>query len=74
MIIRPEKIYVETDVEVNGHTYKRRRIDVLMDFTSEKGCEEMRPGFVCLSPTRVCTYIYSPNAEQMCYFFLAQIC
>jgi hypothetical protein len=32
MIIRPEKIYVETDVTVNGHTYKRQRPDVRMDF------------------------------------------
>jgi hypothetical protein len=33
--------YVETDIEVNGLIYKRHRIDVLMDFTSAKGCQEI---------------------------------
>jgi hypothetical protein len=35
MLIRLERIYVETSVEVNGHTYKRKSIDVLIDFTSK---------------------------------------
>jgi hypothetical protein len=29
-VIIPVKSYVETDVEVNGHVYKRRRIDVII--------------------------------------------
>jgi hypothetical protein len=44
MLIRPEGSYVETDVEVNG----RQRIDVLIDFTSRAGCDEicssLKPG------------------------------
>jgi hypothetical protein len=34
MLIRPERSYVAIDVEVNGHMYKRQKIDVLKDFTS----------------------------------------
>jgi hypothetical protein len=48
ILIRPERSYVETDVEVNGNIYKRQRIDVIMDFTSVKGCQEicrtLKPG------------------------------
>jgi hypothetical protein len=73
ILIRPERIYVEADSEIKGHTYTRQRIDVLMGFTSPAGCQEicraLKPGFVSLSPTRVRTHIYSANAEEMCYFF-----
>jgi hypothetical protein len=31
ILIRPERIYVETDVEVNRKIYKRQKIDVIMD-------------------------------------------
>jgi hypothetical protein len=57
LIVRPEKSYLAANVQVNGHAYKRQRIDVLMDFTNADGCREisrrLRPGFVGVSPTRV---------------------
>jgi hypothetical protein len=34
MLIRAQRSYMTIDVEVNGHTYKPQRIDVLIDFTS----------------------------------------
>jgi hypothetical protein len=70
MLIIPVKSYVETDVEVNGHVYKRRRIDVIMYFSSPKGCDTvsrtLKPGFV---QSQFKTHIYAGNAERMCYFF-----
>jgi hypothetical protein len=72
MLIRPERSYVTIDVEVNGHTYKQQRIDVLIDFTSVKGCKEIcksvKPGFIGLSPTCILTHIYSENVVHMCKF------
>jgi hypothetical protein len=41
ILIIPERSYVETDVEVNGHTYKRQKIEVLMYFMSLRGCEDL---------------------------------
>jgi hypothetical protein len=41
LLIRPQRSYVAIDVEVNGHTYKRQRIDVLIEFTSQAGCKEI---------------------------------
>jgi hypothetical protein len=59
MLIRPQRSYVAIDVDVNGHTYKRQRIDVLIGFTNPAGCKEicksLRPGFIWLSRTRVQT-------------------
>jgi hypothetical protein len=66
MLIRPEKSYVETDVEVNGNIIKRQRIDLIMDFTSVKGCEDPE---AWLSPTRVRTHIYSTDPVEMGHFF-----
>jgi hypothetical protein len=39
MLIRPERNYVETDVEVNGHTYKRQKTDVRMDLRVQKAAK-----------------------------------
>jgi hypothetical protein len=68
----PHVTYVAIDVEVSGHTYKRQRIDVLIDFTSESGCKAicrtLKPGFICLSSTQVQTHICSVNAVEMCNF------
>jgi hypothetical protein len=71
ILIIPERSYAETDVEVNGHTYKRQKIEVLMLRGCEEMCRTLRPGFVSLSPTCVQTYLYlySPDAEEMCYLF-----
>jgi hypothetical protein len=61
-----------THIEVNGHTYKRQRIDVLMDFTSPDGCTELsnrlRKGHEGVNPTHSRTYIYSSNARGMCHY------
>jgi hypothetical protein len=73
MLIRLVMSYVAKDIEVNGNRYPWRRIDVIMDFMSVKGCEEMcrtlRPGFIMINTTQVRTWIYSKDPEEMCHFF-----
>jgi hypothetical protein len=63
--------YLEKDVEVNGHTHPRPRIDVIMDFTSVKGCEEicrtLRPGFIVHKSGRTSTV----RVQQRCVTFLS---
>jgi hypothetical protein len=52
MVIRPEKSYVATNVEVNGHTYTRQRIDAEIS-------KRLRPGYEEVSPTCVRTHTCS---------------
>jgi hypothetical protein len=73
LIVRPERVYQATTFELGGREYKRYRIDVLMDFTTKDGLEQITP---CLheAPQLVGTkllrtYIHAIDAHEMCRFF-----
>jgi hypothetical protein len=43
LIVRPEKTYEETTFRIGGRNVKRQMVEVLMDFTSEDGLNEIMP-------------------------------
>jgi hypothetical protein len=73
LIVRPERTYKANSFVVRGQTIKRHRIDVLMDFTSEAGLNEiastLNDGYEVLSPKGLRTYIHARDANMMCKLF-----
>jgi hypothetical protein len=73
LLVRVVKMYTPTTFQIDGCTVKRQRIEVLMDFTTDDGLNEILPtlneGCELRGPKQLQTYIYASNAEQMCRFF-----
>jgi hypothetical protein len=68
MIGTPERACMETKAEINGHTFKRQRVDASVGFTSEEGCTEMRTRlreFQGVTATCTRTHVYSINVNRM---------
>jgi uncharacterized protein YebE (UPF0316 family) len=43
LIVRPEKTYEVTAFRIKGRNIKRQMVQVLMDFTTEEGLNEIMP-------------------------------
>jgi hypothetical protein len=69
LLIRPEKVYTPSTFVFKG----RRRIEVLMDFTTEAGLQTimscLNEGCELVNPKQLRTYIYANDADLMCHFF-----
>jgi hypothetical protein len=72
LIVRPEKTYEETTFRIGRRSIKRQMVQVLMDFTTEEGLNEVMPtlkeGCEMLSTKRLRTHIYANDAQQVCEF------
>jgi hypothetical protein len=73
LLVRLERTYKAASFHLGGRDIKRQRIDVIMDFTSEEGLQEvlstLNEGTELLSPKQLLPYIYASDAELMCKFF-----
>jgi hypothetical protein len=73
VLVRPERVYEATTCSVVGRESIRYRIEVLMDFTSEDGLQELLPylhdGAELVGPKQLRTYIHAIDPQEMCRFF-----
>jgi hypothetical protein len=73
LLIRPERAYEATTFSIGGREIILYRIEVLMDFTTEAGLEELLPhlhdGAVLEGAKQVRTYIHASDPVKMCEFF-----
>jgi hypothetical protein len=60
-LVRPERTYEWATFHVDGREIKRQQIDVLVDFTSEEGLQQvlhtLNKGCELLSPKRLRTHL-----------------
>jgi hypothetical protein len=70
MLVSPFKTYPTTTVHVEDREFKRQRLDVVMDFTTEEGLEEMRhvlhADSVVMGRKRLRTHIYVRQVPRDC--------
>jgi hypothetical protein len=66
-------VYKETTFAVGGREVVRYRIEVLMDFTTEDGLQELLPLLhdapELVGPKQLRKYIHAIDPQEMCRFF-----
>jgi hypothetical protein len=73
LLVRPERVYESTTLCEDGREVTRYRIEVLMEFTSEYGLQQLLPYLhdapELVGTKRLRTYIHAIEPEEMCSFF-----
>jgi hypothetical protein len=72
LIVRPEKTHEDTTFRIRRRNVTRQMVQVLIDFTTPEGLNEILPtlreGCEVVTPTQLRTHLHAKDAKQMCEF------